>query len=85
MFPCGTSGEAPSLTTQERRVLSHVAAGRSNAEIAEALFVAPSTVRKHLENVYRKLGVTSRGAAVARLQGRDLPDIDLHERLARLG
>ena len=74
-----------SLTTQERRVLRHVAAGRSNAEIAEALFVAPSTVRKHLENVYRKLGVTSRGAAVARLQGRDLPDIDLHERLARLG
>jgi DNA-binding CsgD family transcriptional regulator len=75
----------PSLTTQERRVLSHVAAGRSNAEIAAALFVAPSTVRKHLENVYRKLGVTSRVAAVARLQGRDLPDIDLHERLARLG
>ncbi|HEX5918110.1 MAG TPA: helix-turn-helix transcriptional regulator, partial [Nocardioides sp.] len=67
------------------RVLSHVAAGRSNAEIAEALFVAPSTVRKHLENVYRKLGVTSRGAAVARLQGRDLPNIDLRERLARLG
>ncbi len=74
-----------SLTTQERRVLSHVAAGRSNAEIAEALFVAPSTVRKHLENAYRKLGVTSRVAAVARLQGRDLPDIDLRERLARLG
>lgn len=74
-----------SLTTQERRVLSHVAAGRSNAEIAEALFVAPSTVRKHLENVYRKLGVTSRVAAVARLQGRDLTDLDLHERLARLG
>jgi DNA-binding CsgD family transcriptional regulator len=74
-----------SLTTQERRVLGHVAAGRSNAEIAEALFVAPSTVRKHLENVYRKLGVTNRVAAVARLQDRDLPDIDLHERLARLG
>ena len=73
-----------SLTTQERRVRSHVAAGRSNAEIAEALFVAPSTVRKHLENTYRKLGVTNRVAAVARLQGRDLPDIDLRERLARL-
>ena len=74
-----------SLTTQERRVLSHVAAGKSNAEIAADLFVAPSTVRKHLENAYRKLGVTSRVAAVARLQGRDLPDLDLHERLARLG
>lgn len=72
------------LTTQERRVLSHVAAGRSNAEIASALFVAPSTVRKHLENIYRKLGVTSRVAAVARLQGRDHPDLDLRERLERL-
>ena len=40
---------------------------------------------KHLENVYRKLGVTSRVAAVARLQERDLPDLDLRERLARLG
>ncbi|MCW2738984.1 helix-turn-helix transcriptional regulator [Nocardioides sp.] len=74
-----------SLTTQERRVLSHVAAGRSNAEIAADLFVAPSTIRKHLENSYRKLGVTSRVAAVARLQGRDLPDLDLRERLERLG
>ncbi len=73
-----------SLTTQERRVLSHVAAGRSNAEIAQALFVAPSTVRKHLEHSYRKLGVASRVAAVARLQGRDLPDLDLRERLDRL-
>jgi DNA-binding CsgD family transcriptional regulator len=75
----------PTLTVQERRVLSHVAAGRSNQEIAEHLFVAPSTVRKHLENAYRKLGVTGRVAAVARLQGRDLPDLDLRERLARLG
>jgi len=73
-----------SLTTQERRVLGHVAAGRSNAEIAEVLVVAPSTVRKHLENAYRKLGVTSRAAAVARLQGRDSPGLDLRERLARL-
>ena len=73
------------LTVQERRVLSHVAAGRSNAEIARDLFVAESTVRKHLENAYRKLGVTGRVAAVARLQGRDLPDLDLRERLARLG
>ena len=64
-----------SLTTQERRVLGHVAAGRSNAEIADALFVAPSTVRKHLENVYRKLGVTNRIAAVARLQDRGVPDV----------
>lgn len=75
----------PSLTVQERRILSHVASGASNSQIAEDLFIAPGTVRKHLENVYRKLGVTGRVAAVARLQGRDLPDLDLRERIARLG
>ena len=72
------------LTLQERRVLSCVAMGHSNAEIAAALFVAPSTVRKHLEHAFRKLGVTSRLAAVAALQGRDLPEQDLQERIERL-
>lgn len=74
----------PTLTVQERRVLMCVAAGKSNAQIAEDLFVAPSTVRKHLEHSYRKLGVNNRLAAVARLQGRDLPDLDLRERIDRL-
>ncbi|HSK26088.1 MAG TPA: helix-turn-helix transcriptional regulator [Jiangellales bacterium] len=59
----------PSLTGQERRVLQHVAEGLSNAEIAERLVVAPCTVRKHLENAYRKLGVTNRLAAVHALEG----------------
>ena len=72
-----------SLTLQERRVLMHVSAGRSNAEIADRLFIAESTVRKHLQHSFRKLGVTSRLAAVAALQGRDEPGIDLHERIAR--
>jgi DNA-binding CsgD family transcriptional regulator len=72
-----------SLTLQERRVLVHVAAGRSNAEIAACLFVAESTVRKHLEHAFRKLGVTSRFAAVAALQGRDEPGLDLRERIDR--
>ena len=72
-----------SLTLQERRVLMHVAAGRSNADIADRLFIAESTVRKHLEHSFRKLGVTSRLAAVAALQGRDDPGLDLRERIAR--
>ncbi len=72
-----------SLTLQERRVLMHVAAGRSNADIADRLFIAESTVRKHLEHSFRKLGVTSRLAAVAALQGRDEPGLDLRERIAR--
>jgi DNA-binding CsgD family transcriptional regulator len=71
------------LTVQERRVLMRVAAGHSNAHIAESLGVTASTVRKHLEHTYRKLGVSSRMAAVARLQGRDTCDLDLRERLER--
>lgn len=71
------------LTAQERRVLMRVAAGHSNAHIADSLGVTPSTVRKHLEHSYRKLGVASRVAAVARLQGRDHCDLDLRERLER--
>lgn len=53
------------LTAREQEVLSWVARGKSNAEIAELLWLAPSTVRKHLENVYGKLGVGTRTAAVA--------------------
>jgi DNA-binding CsgD family transcriptional regulator len=72
-----------SLTVAERRVLMFVEAGYSNAEIAAFLFVAPSTVRKHLENSFRKLGVNSRLAAVARLQRRDTSEIQLRERILR--
>jgi DNA-binding CsgD family transcriptional regulator len=57
------------LTTTERRVLQLVATGRSNSEIAADLFVSVATVRKHLENAYRKLGVHSRMAAVVAFEG----------------
>ncbi|HET8872793.1 MAG TPA: LuxR C-terminal-related transcriptional regulator [Gaiellaceae bacterium] len=57
------------LTARERDVLSWVARGKTNAEIAQLLWLAPSTVRKHLENVYAKLGVNTRTAAVARFLG----------------
>jgi DNA-binding CsgD family transcriptional regulator len=57
------------LTAREREVLAWVARGKTNAEIARQLWLAPSTVRKHLENVYAKLGVTTRTAAVARFLG----------------
>jgi DNA-binding CsgD family transcriptional regulator len=72
-----------SLTVTERRILTYVAAGLSNPEIAEQVSVATSTVRKHLENIYRKLGVGNRRAAIARLQGCDEPAIDLRERVDR--
>jgi DNA-binding CsgD family transcriptional regulator len=57
------------LTAREQEVLTWVARGRTNAQIAELLWLAPSTVRKHLENVYGKLGVKTRTAAAARFLG----------------
>jgi DNA-binding CsgD family transcriptional regulator len=61
-----------SLSVQERRVMMRVANGLSNAEVAASLFLSPGTVSKHLENCYRKLGVTNRLAAVRVFEGRDL-------------
>jgi DNA-binding CsgD family transcriptional regulator len=71
------------LTLAERKVLSHVAAGRSNAQIAETLCVSVGTVRKHLEHAYRKLDVGNRMAAIARMRGSDAPGLDLQERVER--
>lgn len=50
-----------SLTPSERRVAEMAASGRSNREIAQALFVTRKTVEKHLSQVYAKLGIGSRG------------------------
>ena len=55
------------LTRREREVLGLVADGLTNAEIAKRLWVAQSTVGKHVEHAYSKLRVHSRTAAVARL------------------
>ena len=63
----------PRLTPREREVMNLVAEGRTNAEIAERLWVSPVTVRKHLEHVYAKLGVHTRTAAAALTEGRSRP------------
>ena len=52
------------LTPREVEVLSLVREGLTNAEIAQRLFVSTTTVRKHLENIFGKLGVHTRTAAV---------------------
>jgi DNA-binding CsgD family transcriptional regulator len=54
------------LTDRELQILDLVAQGRTNSYIARTLDVSPRTVAKHLEHIYRKLGVTSRAAAVHR-------------------
>ncbi len=56
----------PDLTPRQWELLRLVAAGQSTTDIADRLFVSVSTVRKHLENVFIRLSVTSRTAAVAR-------------------
>jgi DNA-binding NarL/FixJ family response regulator len=59
------------LTPRERDVMRCLALGMSNSEIAHQLVISPSTVRKHLENTFQRLGVQSRTAAVARV----FPDV----------
>lgn len=54
------SGE---LTRRELEILRHVAEGRSNAELAKELWVTEQTVKFHLSNIYRKLGVRNRTQA----------------------
>ena len=49
-----------SLTPSERRIVEHAAAGATNAQIAQALFVTVKTVEMHLANAYRKLDISSR-------------------------
>jgi DNA-binding CsgD family transcriptional regulator len=56
-----------SLTPSERRVAQLAAAGQSNRDIARALYVTPKTVEVHLTNVYRKLGIQSRGGLAGAL------------------
>jgi DNA-binding CsgD family transcriptional regulator len=60
--------DAAVLTPREQEVIALVADGLRNSEIAERLWVSPATVRKHLENIYEKLGVHTRTAAVAQFQ-----------------
>jgi len=58
----------PRLTPRERQILELVSKGKTNAEVAEALWLSPGTVRRHLENVFAKLGVHTRTAAAALLR-----------------
>ena len=56
----GRAGGHLALTVTERRVAELVGAGRTNTEVAAALFVGVRTVESHLGRIYRKLGLRSR-------------------------
>ena len=58
------------LTTREREILGRLSKGYSHKEVAEELFVSPTTVRKHIFNIYEKLQVHSKVAAVNKYLGR---------------
>jgi DNA-binding NarL/FixJ family response regulator len=59
------------LTSREAEVLALVAAGRTNRQIGEALYVSEKTASVHISNILRKLGVASRvdAAAIAQRLG----------------
>ena len=54
------------LSERELEILRLIAAGHSNQKIADALVIAVSTVKKHINNIYGKLEVQSRTQALAR-------------------
>jgi len=56
----------PRLTPRQKNLLRLVAAGHTNTQIARRLGISEGTVRTHLENIYERLGVSSRTAAVTR-------------------
>jgi DNA-binding CsgD family transcriptional regulator/tetratricopeptide (TPR) repeat protein len=58
-------GPLPALSPREREVLTLVAAGRTNRQIADALFISPKTASVHVSNILSKLGVSTRGEAAA--------------------
>jgi len=63
-------GRRPSkgaLTPTERQLAALVAEGRSNKEVAAALFVTPKTVETRLSRIYSKLGIHSRGELTRRV------------------
>ena len=74
-FTAGRAGEAhpfPELTTRERDVLDLLADGRPNADIAGSLGLSEKTVRNNVSNIFAKLLVADRAAAVAKARSSGL-------------
>jgi ATP/maltotriose-dependent transcriptional regulator MalT len=60
------SARAAGLSAREAQIMSLIAAGHSNGQIAERLVLAEKTVKNHVNRIYAKLGVGSRPAAISR-------------------
>jgi DNA-binding CsgD family transcriptional regulator len=59
----------PALTSREREIMSHVATGATNGQIARCLVISEGTVKSHLKHIAKKLNTSSRAAAVATYAG----------------
>jgi two-component system nitrate/nitrite response regulator NarL len=66
--------EGPVLSPREREVLTMIAAGATIPAMAKEMYLAPSTVKTHVQRLYEKLGVGDRAAAVAEAMRRKLLD-----------
>ncbi|WP_432565172.1 response regulator [Kineococcus sp. SYSU DK003] len=64
--------DRPALSERERQVLTLIAEGVTVPGMARRLYLAPSTVKTHVQNLYEKLGVSDRAAAVAEAMRRGL-------------
>jgi DNA-binding CsgD family transcriptional regulator len=61
----GGADESHGLSAREAEVMSLIADGQTNGQIAARLFLAEKTVKNHVRRIYSKLGVGSRPAAIA--------------------
>jgi len=67
-----TESNAPILSAREREVLGYIAGGQTIPAMAKEMFLAPSTVKTHVQRLYEKLGVSDRGSVVAEAMRRGL-------------
>ncbi|HEY4348491.1 MAG TPA: response regulator transcription factor [Gaiellaceae bacterium] len=74
-----TAAKSAGLTARELAILTALAQGKSNAAIAKELWVAPQTVKFHLTNIYRKLGVANRTEAARYAYQQGLVESPLYE------
>jgi DNA-binding CsgD family transcriptional regulator len=74
-----TSGQPSDsgLSAREREVMTLIAGGHTNGQIAAHLFLAEKTVKNHVRSIYSKLGVDSRRAAIAHWQSTSTPSHNL--------
>jgi DNA-binding CsgD family transcriptional regulator len=81
--PAPADADPHGLTPREREILAHLAAGHTNRQIADALFISPRTAGVHVSRILSKLGASTRGEAAATGRFAGLVDDSELERLLR--